>query len=110
MKNETAIHRHGSESIVTPREATGCPVCDLSQRIGQWTEARSGHEHNAPYRDKERGGHEESDGREDEAGESPYSVSGIGRPQTPAVRAFSGDSGVFRFAYLIFRIVSYCKK
>lgn len=64
----------------------------------------------APCGDKEKGGDEENDGREDEAGESPYSVSGIGQTQTPAVRAFSGDSGVFRFAHLIFRIVSYCKK
>ena len=74
------------------------------------TAERNGREQGALCADRTNGGDEEKDGREDEAGESPYSVSGIGRPQTPAVRAFSGDSGVFRFAHLIFRIVSYCKK
>ena len=91
MKNESAIHRHGSESIVTPREATGGPVCDPSEQVEQRPRRETGASRSHRAGDKERGGAEENDGREDEAGESPYSVSRIGRPQTPAVRAFSGS-------------------
>ena len=110
MKNEIEIHRHGSESTVTPCEATEGRVCDPSEQVEQRPQRETDASRSHRAGDKERGGAEENDGREDEAGESLYSVSEIGQTQTPAVRAFSGDSGVVRFAYLIFRIVSYCKK
>ena len=62
-------------------------MCDSSQRVGQWTAERNGCEQRATCGDKERGGDEANDGREDEAGER----GGVPRDATSATNARSAD-------------------